>query len=135
MDKALKIEVRPLANERCEYCRLPQAFLLEPFQFDHVIARKHGGPTEVSNVVFCCVHCNQHKGTDLSGIDPDSGQIVRLFHPRQDRWLEHFALRGVSIVGLTPIGRATVAVLKVNAPTLVTVRGVLIMEGVFNAPS
>jgi hypothetical protein len=135
MDKALKIEVRRLANDRCEYCLLPQAFLIEPFQFDHVIAGKHGGATDVANVVFCCVHCNQHKGTDISGIDPDSGQIVRLFHPRQDRWSEHFTLRGVSILGLTPFGRATVALLKINAPTLVTVRAVLIMEGTFKAPS
>jgi hypothetical protein len=30
------------------------------------------------------------KGTRISGIDPESDTEVRLFHPRQDEWDEHF---------------------------------------------
>jgi len=49
-----------------------------------------------------------HKGPNLSGLDPESGALVQLFHPRQDQWDEHFERNGVIIVGRTTIGRATV---------------------------
>jgi hypothetical protein len=50
-----------------------------------------------------------------SAPDPESGALVRLFHPRRDRWEEHFERNGVVIVGRTATGRATVALLKMNA--------------------
>lgn len=61
-----------------------------------------------------CFFCNLHKGPNLTGIDPQTGQIVPLFHPRQDVWYEHFEERGLLIVGLTPTGRVTVRVLAMN---------------------
>jgi cation diffusion facilitator CzcD-associated flavoprotein CzcO len=67
------------------------------------------------NLALACYHCNAHKGPNLSGIDPESGELVRLFHPRQDRWDEHFERNGVLIVGRTAVGRATVGLLKMNA--------------------
>jgi hypothetical protein len=42
---------------------------------------------------------NAHKGPNLSGLDPESGALVRLFNPRQDWWDEHFERNGVLIVG------------------------------------
>src|SRR5438132_9127096 len=75
-------------------------------------ARVHKAVLHVQSV---CVFCNSHKGPNLTGIDPDSGAIVRLFNPRQDRWADHFTLRGAFIIGLTPTGRTTVYVLAMNA--------------------
>jgi hypothetical protein len=39
---------------------------------------------------------------------------MSLFHPRRDRWSEHFAFEGVYIFGISGIGRATVQVLAMN---------------------
>jgi hypothetical protein len=71
--------------------------------------------TTMETFALACYHCNAHKGPNLSGLDPESGALVRLFHPRQDQWDEHFECNGVVIVGRTAIGRATVGLLKMNA--------------------
>jgi hypothetical protein len=86
------------------------------FHIEHVIARQHRGPTDADNLALSCHSCNLHKGPNLSGIDPETGSTVALFHPRVQRWEEHFVRRGRIIVGLTDVGRATVEVLAMNAP-------------------
>jgi hypothetical protein len=92
------------------------------FHVDHIIARQHGGTDDPDNPALACLWCNLHKGPNLSGIDPETGQITALFHPRRDRWSAHFALRGVHIIGRTPTGRATVQVLNMNAPERMELR-------------
>lgn len=116
MDAALRNMVRQRAGNRCEYCGIPQDHVpFAAFHVEHIVARQHGGGDDSSNLALACHHCNLHKGPNLTGIDPVTGQIVRLFHPRQQAWDAHFALRGVTIVGLTPTGRATVDVLNMNS--------------------
>ena len=73
--------VRARADERCEYCLIPEAMTLAPHWVDHIVAEKHGGRTEEDNLALSCVVCNQRKGSDLTSIDPESGQITPLFHP------------------------------------------------------
>jgi HNH endonuclease len=119
------------AAERCEYCQLPAAFHSAPFQIDHIIARQHGGEGELENLALACIHCNRFKGPNVAGIDPDSGEIVRLFHPRRDRWAEHFVWDGPELKALTRIGQATILVLLINDPEVVAVRKQLQDEGVF----
>jgi len=58
MDKALERQVRQRARRRCEYCGMPQAFVLVPFQIDHIIAEQHGGATRLDNLGVACLHCN-----------------------------------------------------------------------------
>ncbi len=48
--------------------------------------------------------------------------MVALFNPREQVWVEHFAFRGARIMGLTPVGRATVQVLDMNARERVKIR-------------
>ncbi len=48
--------------------------------------------------------------------------VVALFSPRRDVWTDHFVVRGVEILGLTPAGRATVRLLNMNAPRRVELR-------------
>ena len=123
VDAALRNVVRRRANDRCEYCHITQQH--DPFfQFhvEHIVARQHGGATEETNLAFACHHCNLHKGPNLSGIDPLSGQIVSLYHPRTQVREEHFELRGANVLGLTPTGRATVRVLLMNSPTRLQLR-------------
>ena len=78
---ALRRIVRTRSGERCEYCLIPEALTLAPHWVDHIVAEKHGGKTEEDNLALSCVLCNQHKGSDLTSIDPESGQITPLFHP------------------------------------------------------
>ena len=100
--------VRVRAGRRCEYCRFHEDDLpLWPFHLDHIIAGQHAGPDEPGNLAWACQRCNLCKGTNLSAVDPDSAQVVRLFNPRLERWEVHFAAERNRIVGLTPTGRAT----------------------------
>jgi hypothetical protein len=117
----LATEVRRRAAQRCEYCLLPQALFRRPFHIEHIIAKQHGGATHLDNLALACWQCNLKKGPNLTGIDPETGEITRLFHPRQDTWAEHFQLQEnrtvperMEIVGLTPVGRATVRLLDLN---------------------
>ena len=83
MDEATRILVRKRAGYRCEYCRLHEDDDAYTFHVEHIIARKHGGLDDESNLALACQQCNLHKGSNLSGVDPRSGEIVELFHPRQ----------------------------------------------------
>jgi len=76
MDAALEELVPRRARFRCEYCLLPQALVSTPFQFDHIIAQSHGGQTTSDNLAFACFHCNNFKGPNLAGLDPDTGRVV-----------------------------------------------------------
>src|SRR5262245_9946021 len=122
MDAALRRSIRSRAQERCEYCLLPQAAIKTTLQVEHVIARQHAGPTSADNLALACDRCNLHKGTNLSAIDPLSGQIVPLFDPRLNRWNDHFELVAAEIVGRTDVGRATVRLLQFNSSTRLRVR-------------
>jgi hypothetical protein len=106
--------VRSRAAECCEYCLVPERLTLAVHWVDHIVAEKHGGQTEESNLALSCVLCNQRKGSDLTSIDPQTGEITPLFHPRRDRWLDHFRLLGALIEPLTATGRVTVRLLQLN---------------------
>jgi len=133
VDARLKAEVRQRSRARCEYCQFPEASAELRFQVDHIIPQQHGGPTASANLAWSCLRCNKHKGPNLSGIDPATGQVVRLFHPRRDRWAEHFAWEATKLLGLTPVGRTTAAVLQINRTDAVLVREALMEEGVYLA--
>lgn len=125
MNDALRKAVRERAGNRCEYCRMHQEDdPLFSYHIEHIIARQHGGPDDESNLALACHRCNHHKGTNLSGIDPETGQTVSLFNPRQSSWSDHFDHRGPVIAGLTPMGRATVRVLAMNAQRRIELRAV-----------
>jgi HNH endonuclease len=116
MDAQLRQSVRARAAYQCEYCRLPQEFSDLRFHIEHVIPRQHGGGDDADNLALACPDCNLRKGPNLTGIDPASGDVVRLFHPRRDVWSEHFSYKGADILGLTAVGRTTVPLLEMNAP-------------------
>src|SRR5215213_3930309 len=103
--------VRERARHRCEYCHLAEVDSSIPFEIDHVIAQKHHGPTIAENLALSCFYCNSFKGPNVAGIDPDSGTLSALFHPRRDEWNVHFRWQGALLIGRTAIGRTTVDVL------------------------
>jgi len=132
MDALTRAVVLSRAGQRCEYCRIHQED--EPFycfHVEHIVAQQHDGSDDADNLALACHHDNEHKGPNLSGIDPETGKVVRLFHPRRQRWSRHFCLEGPVIIGRTQCGRATVAVLALNAPDRVQLRAELIAAGVY----
>jgi 5-methylcytosine-specific restriction endonuclease McrA len=87
MDRETQKQVRQRAENRCEYCRLHQDHSpLAALQIEHIIPRKHNGDDSRGNLALTCIDCNQAKGSNIAGIDPDTGRMSRLFHPRRDRW-------------------------------------------------
>ena len=50
--------VRERAGDRCEYCLLPQRCTRFALQIDHVVALKHGGADDASNLALACMLCN-----------------------------------------------------------------------------
>lgn len=126
---SLRAEVRRRAAGRCEYCLIPEALTFAAHQVDHIIATKHGGKTRSENLALCCAICNKYKGSDIASIDPDSGELQRLFHPRRDPWEDHFGLQGSAIVALTPVGRATLRLLQMNRVERVQERELMISVG------
>jgi len=123
--------IRQRAQFCCEYCLLPSQVSIVPFEIDHIIAKKHGGASESSNLALSCFYCNSAKGPNIAGIDPTNGAIVPLYHPRRDRWNEHFRIVGNNITGQSPRARATIAVLEMNAEDMLLLRDSLISEGLY----
>jgi hypothetical protein len=129
MAKSRRQQVIDRADNCCEYCRMPQRFDVQPFQLDHMRAQKHHGPTAFDNLAWSCLPCNSYKGSDASSYDPDTDTLVPLFNPRTQDWKEHFEWNGPELVGKTPIGRATIALLRINSTDRVELRRLLITAG------
>jgi hypothetical protein len=133
MDKATERMVRLRAGEYCEYCRLPELCSKLKFTIDHIRAKQHGGSDEAENLALSCGYCNRHKGPNIAGIDPASGQMTRLFNPRSDSWTEHFTWDGPRINRVTAMGRTTVVVLALNSREQLSIRQALLDEGDFSS--
>jgi len=127
--------VRRRAGARCEYCLVPEAVTLVTHEVDHVVARKHRGSDDVNNLALSCTLCNKCKGTDLTTIDPETGDLTPLFNPRRDRWSDHFRLDGALIVARTAVGRSTVLLLQLNRPERIIERRRLLESGLLGPGS
>ena len=126
-----KKAVAERAQGCCEYCRSQARFAIQPFSVEHIIPRSHGGNTTLDNLALSCQGCNNHKYNKTEAKDSLSGNVVSLYHPRQQRWSEHFAWNDdfTIVIGLTPTGRATVETLQLNREGVVNLRHVLYMMG------
>ena len=131
MDGQTRAFVRRRAENRCEYCRLPQVAYDLSFHIEHVIASQHQSDDSSENLALACDRCNLHKGPNLSSIDPETSEIVNLFNPRTQTWSDHFGVVGAEIIGLTPTGRATARLLNMNSSRRMQLRRLLIDEGTF----
>jgi 5-methylcytosine-specific restriction endonuclease McrA len=129
----IPVELRRQVIERaggcCEYCRMKVADRLLPFEIDHIIAEKHGGATNPDNLCLACYRCNSFKGSDIASADPETGEATFLFHPRQQRWEDHFRLDNAVIKPLTAEGRVTMFLLRLNLSIQIVQRTALIAEG------
>ena len=118
-----KAEVRERAGNACEYCHLHQDDSpLAALHLEHIIPKIHGGEDHLDNLALACIDCNLHKGTNLTGIDPQTGVITELFHPRRQTWGDHFEWFGIYLSGKSAIGRTTVRVLNMNSDDQLALR-------------
>ncbi len=85
------------------------------FHVEHIVPRSAGGSDDLDNLCLACPSCNLRKSNRLMVSDPD-GRLVPIFHPRLNRWTDHFEWDGTSVHGLTPIGDATVTAFDLNGP-------------------
>jgi HNH endonuclease len=115
----------------CKYCLLHQDDSDFSFHIEHIIAVSHGGKTDAPNLAFSCARCNLLKGSNIAAADPDSGDPTFLFHPRRHQWSDHFRLGGTIIEPLTPEGRASVLILRLNEAERLEQREILILLGRF----
>jgi len=123
---ALARKIRVRANDQCEYCLLPQKWQEATFHIDHVKPRSRKGQTTLDNLALARVTCSLRKSAKAESRDPKSGQKVRLFNPRKDKWDNHFRLTtSFRIYGRTSRGRATVRTLGMNRPAIIAIRSEL----------
>lgn len=108
------------AAGRCEYCHAPQIIIGQAFHIDHIIPRFKGGQSILENLCLACSHCNIAKSEQTADVDPRTGEKALLFNPRRDVWEEHFrwSYDWRKVIGRTPVGRATVVGLDMNAKRL-----------------
>lgn len=116
--------VRERAKGICEYCQSQENFATESFSVEHIVPVALDGETVLQNLALACQGCNSHKYTKTTAPDPTDDQLVPLYHPRQQRWADHFrwSENFLEIIGITATGRATVVALKLNRPRLVNLR-------------
>jgi 5-methylcytosine-specific restriction endonuclease McrA len=123
MSASIRELVRERAGNACEYCLLHQDDSpIASLHLEHIIPKVHGGGDDISNLALACIDCNLHKGTNLTGIDPETGLVTELFHPRRQRWQDHFEWLGIYVRGRTAIGRTTVRVLNMNSEDQLALR-------------
>ena len=129
---ALRREIRERASGCCEYCLVHEDDCLLPHEPDHIIASKHRGETIVSNLAWTCFICNRAKGSDIASIEPQTGEVVRLFSPRRDNWSAHFSIDNDGlIIALTDVARVTVSLLRMNRSEQVELRRTLLRYGLY----
>lgn len=128
---ALRARIASWAQDRCCYCQTQERVSGVALTVEHIIPDSLGGTSDRSNLCLSCRSCNETKGIRVSTVDPETGEEVRLFHPRTDRWSEHFAWSddGVHVVGRTAIGRATIEALRMNRPLAVQARRLWVQAG------
>ncbi len=115
------------AKDCCEYCQSQARFSPDPFSIEHIIPRTRGGTSALSNLALSCQGCNNRKYASTEAVDAVTGKRVPLYHPRQHRWNDHFAWSSdyTLMIGLTPVGRATIEKLQLNREGVVNLRRVL----------
>jgi hypothetical protein len=114
--------VRNRAAGRCEYCKMAQFLQGATFHVEHIIPRIHGGSSDAENLALACPGCNLYKSSHLDAFDLLTQERCAIFHPRTDAWAEHFCWDGTTLMGQTPLGRATLALLRLNHPRRLKIR-------------
>lgn len=130
VSSGLRAQVRSFFGSLCAYCQTAESLTVAIFEIEHIIPRSQGGATEFKNLCLACPSCNRFKSDRTAG-RLASGLQTRLFHPHQDSWQDHFGwtINGTIIVGLTEVAEATIHLLRMNRPQVVSVRELWVDAG------
>lgn len=111
-----RARIAEISGYRCGYCLTQEIVIGMPLVVEHIIPEAKGGDSQDDNLWLACRRCNEFKGVQTSAVDPETSETVLLFNPRNEVWSAHFAWTedGTLIIGLTPVGRATVDALRLN---------------------
>ena len=125
--QAQRAAVAARAVDCCEYCLSAAKYAVQSFSIEHIVPISKGGDTDLNNLALACQGCNNHKYTKTEAIDPVTGTAVSLYHPRQHQWQDHFVWSDdfLTIQGISPAGRATVAALQLNRAGVQNLRRLL----------
>ena len=129
------VALRQLVFDRacgmCEYCRSPAKYAIDSLVIDHIQPVSRNGKTISENLALSCQTCNNYKYTKIEALDPVTDNIVPLFHPRKMIWDGHFIWNedATKMLGITPIGRATIVLLQTNRDGVINIRRVLTIMG------
>ncbi len=108
-------EIRLRTARCCEYCLLRENIQSITIHVDHIVPVTHGGDDSSDNLCLACPDCNRAKGPNVAELDPLTEEPTRLYNPREQDWDDHFEMNAdMSIAGLTPERRATIALLRMN---------------------
>jgi hypothetical protein len=124
----VSIEIQEFVRQRaaglCEYCHTQECWQYVRFTVDHVVPLSKGGTDDQTNLALACFHCNRRKSNHMTAIDSETGDEAALYNPRKHIWQDHFiwSVDGLSIIGLTSIGRATVTALEFNRERVLNIR-------------
>lgn len=131
LNSQTKAQILEYSNGLCEFCHSQAEYAFTPYSIETIVPQARDGRIEARNLALSCQGCSNHKYKKTEGLDTVSGETVELFHPRKDVWKEHFAWNEDAslLAGLTAKGRATIAELKLNRPTLVELRKILTKIG------
>ncbi len=126
-----RLAVTLRARNLCEYCRSPGRVATQAMSVEHIHPRQKGGGNDLDNLALSCQGCNGSKSIKITGVDPFTGRRVPLYHPRRQRWSDHFGWSDdyTRVVGLTPTGRATVVVLQLNRDGVMNLPDALRVNG------
>lgn len=129
---ALRHSVAERANYCCEYCQSAERITSGPMHVEHILPMAKGGKTEPANLAYSCARCNLHKGARIDFRDPINNIVTPLFNPRYQAWSDHFVWSEdkTRILGLTGVGRATIAALTMNDPLIVMSRSLWASLGI-----
>lgn len=105
------------AGYLCEYCHTPLNDMV--CELDHIWPISRQGLDIPENIATSCGRCNRNKGNYVEWIDRVTGRTLCLFNPRDHEWSEHFRIENSEVIGITPIGRATSALLFRQTPNYV----------------
>lgn len=131
----IPIEIRRIVMEqsrgRCAYCLSQTQLTGTSLTLEHIIPASAGGKSEPGNLCLACWECNLQKNKRTRGLDPQTGRRVLLFHPKQQKWTNHFrwSADSLTIIGKTSTGRATITTLQLNREHLVRARQVWVLTG------
>jgi hypothetical protein len=120
----LRQRVREQAGDRCGYCLSAQQYVMGQLEIEHIIPSSRGGTDDEINLWLACRLCNSYKSDQIEAVDPQTSQSVRLFNPRNQLWSDHFRWSDdqIRVIGLTPVGLATVIALQLNNQIALIVR-------------